>query len=76
MRKNVPTPACVAIHAAQYVRMSTDLQQYSIENQKAAIQQYAQQHGFIVVKTYADTGKSGVVLKRRGALTELLLRTC
>jgi DNA invertase Pin-like site-specific DNA recombinase len=72
MRKNVLTPVCDAIRAAQYVRMSTDLQQYSIENQKAAIQQYAQQHGFIVVKTYADAGRSGVVLKHRGALTELL----
>jgi DNA invertase Pin-like site-specific DNA recombinase len=60
------------IPAAQYVRMSTDLQQYSIENQKAAIAQYAQQHGFIVTKTYADAGKSGVLLKMRGGLTELL----
>jgi len=65
-------PVCEAIRAAQYVRMSTDLQQYSIENQKAAIQQYAQQHGFVVVRTYADAGRSGVVLKHRGALTELL----
>jgi hypothetical protein len=29
----------MSILAAEYVRMSTDLQQYSIENQKAAIQQ-------------------------------------
>jgi len=72
MRKNAPMPVCEAIRAAQYVRMSTDLQQYSIENQKAAIQQYAQQHGFVVVRTYADAGRSGVVLKHRGALTELL----
>ena len=49
MRRNVPTPVWDPIPAAQYVRMSTDLQQYSIENQKAAIQQYAQQHGFIAV---------------------------
>ncbi len=60
------------IPAAQYVRMSTDLQQYSIENQKAAIQQYAQQHGFSIVKTYADAGRSGVILRHRGALTALL----
>ena len=60
------------IPAAQYVRMSTDLQQYSIENQKAAIAEYAEQHGFIVTKTYTDAGKSGVLLKMRGGLTELL----
>jgi DNA invertase Pin-like site-specific DNA recombinase len=72
MRTNVPMPVCEAIRAAQYVRMSTDLQQYSIDNQKAAIQQYAEQHGFVVVKTYADAGRSGIVLKRRGTLTELL----
>jgi hypothetical protein len=30
--------------AAQYVRMSTDLQRYSIENQAAAIAAYAQAH--------------------------------
>ena len=60
------------IPAAQYVRMSDEGQQFSIENQKAAIQEYAQRHGFEVVKTYADAGKSGVVLKHREALRELL----
>ena len=44
----------MSILAAQYVRMSTDLQQYSIENQKEAILQYALQHEFAVIKTYTD----------------------
>jgi DNA invertase Pin-like site-specific DNA recombinase len=60
------------ITAAQYVRMSTELQQYSIENQKAAIQDYAEQHAFVVVKTYADAGRSGIVLKHRTGLSNLL----
>jgi DNA invertase Pin-like site-specific DNA recombinase len=60
------------IPAAQYVRMSDEGQQFSIENQKAAIHEYAQRQGFEVVKTYADAGKSGVVLKHRDALRELL----
>src|ERR1700680_1575293 len=60
------------IPAAQYVRMSTELQQYSIENQKAAIQDYAEQHAFVVVKTYADAGRSGIVLKHRTGLSNLL----
>jgi DNA invertase Pin-like site-specific DNA recombinase len=34
--------------------MSTEHQQYSIENQKAAIQEYANHHGFAVVQTYTD----------------------
>ena len=60
------------VSAAQYVRMSDEAQQYSIENQKAAIAEYAAKNGFVVVKTYADPGKSGVVAKNRFGLRELL----
>jgi DNA invertase Pin-like site-specific DNA recombinase len=60
------------IPAAQYLRMSTDLQQYSIDNQRATIAQYANQHGFIITRTYADEGKSGLVINKRGGLTQLL----
>ncbi len=60
------------IPAAQYVRMSDDGQQFSIANQKAAIRDYAERHRFDVVKTYADAGKSGLVLKHRDALRQLL----
>lgn len=60
------------IPVAQYVRMSDDAQQYSIDNQKAAIQDYAVRHGFVIVKTYADPGKSGVVAAHRRGLSDLL----
>ena len=60
------------ISAAQYVRMSDEAQQYSVDNQKDAIAQYASLHGFKIVKTYADLGKSGVVAKNRAGLRELL----
>jgi DNA invertase Pin-like site-specific DNA recombinase len=60
------------ISAAQYVRMSDEAQQYSVDNQKDAIAQYASLHGFKIVKTYADLGKSGVVAKNRTGLRELL----
>ena len=60
------------IPAAQYLRMSTEDQQYSIANQQARIQQYAREHGFNIVKTYQDPGKSGVVLKYRRGLSALL----
>jgi DNA invertase Pin-like site-specific DNA recombinase len=52
--------------------MSDEAQQYSIDNQKAAIQEYACRHSFTIVQTYADIGKSGVVAKHRTALRELL----
>jgi len=60
------------VPAAQYVRMSTEDQQYSIANQEAAIQTYAKGHGYIVVSTYADAGKSGVEIKHRQELRRLL----
>jgi DNA invertase Pin-like site-specific DNA recombinase len=72
MLHSSPTLVSNLIPAAQYVRMSDDGQQYSIDNQKAAIQEYAKQHGFVIVRTYADVGRSGVVLNRREALRQLL----
>src|SRR3981189_1781011 len=60
------------VPAAQYVRMSTEDQQYSIANQEAAIQTYARSHGYVVVSTYADAGKSGIKIKHRLELRRLL----
>jgi len=72
MQRKNPISATAPVPAAQYVRMSDEAQQYSIDNQKAAIQEYAVRHGFVIVKTYADVGKSGVVARNRKALGELL----
>ena len=58
--------------AAMYVRMSTEHQQYSTENQADAIRDYAKLHDFSIVKTFVDHGKSGLRLSSRVALTELL----
>jgi DNA invertase Pin-like site-specific DNA recombinase len=58
--------------AAQYVRMSTDYQQYSIENQAAVIAGYAHAHNLTIVKTYADRGESGLRLKNRPGLIKLI----
>ena len=60
------------VPAAQYLRMSTEHQQYSLENQSAAIHKYAETHGFDVVHTYSDEARSGIVLKRRRGLQQLL----
>ena len=48
--------------AAQYVRMSTEHQRYSTENQGDAILEYAARRGLEVIRTYADEGKSGLRL--------------
>lgn len=57
---------------AQYVRMSTDHQRYSTENQRDAIASYAAEHGMVVIRTYMDEGKSGLHLDGRDALQSLI----
>ena len=56
---------------AQYVRRSTEHQQYSLENQSIAIEKYAESHGFKVILTYFDA-KTGLVFKQRGGLRQML----
>jgi len=60
------------IRAAQYVRMSTEHQQYSTDNQSTAIDRYAEQRGYDIVRTYADEGKSGLNIGGRQGLQNLL----
>jgi DNA invertase Pin-like site-specific DNA recombinase len=47
------------ILAAGYLRMSSDQQTTSIENQRKAVSEYAAKHGFKIVKWYIDEGISG-----------------
>ena len=60
------------IPVAQYVRMSTEHQKYSTENQADRILEYAARHGMRIVRTYMDSGKSGLNLKGRSGLQTLL----
>lgn len=60
------------VRAAQYVRMSTEHQKYSTENQADAIAQYAERRGFEIVRTYEDSGKSGLRLDGRRSLQRLI----
>ena len=62
----------ILIPAAQYLRRSTEHQQYSLENQSRAIEAYATMHGYSIVKTYSDSGRSGLVLRNRFALQRLI----
>jgi Site-specific recombinases, DNA invertase Pin homologs len=58
--------------AAQYVRMSTEHQQYSTENQRDKIIEYAEKRQIDIVRTYADEGKSGLRIDGRIALQQLI----
>ena len=58
--------------AAQYVRMSTEHQQYSTENQADKVREYAARRGIEIVRTYADEGKSGLRIDGRQALQTLI----
>jgi DNA invertase Pin-like site-specific DNA recombinase len=60
------------VPVAEYVRMSTDNQKYSIQNQSQAIRAYAQARGMSVIRTYSDAGKSGLSLSGRNGLKQLL----
>jgi DNA invertase Pin-like site-specific DNA recombinase len=70
--RNRKSQAGNPVRAAEYVRMSTDHQRYSTENQSDAIRRYAQARGIEIVRTYADHGKSGLSIKGRGALQSMI----
>ncbi len=57
--------------AAAYVRMSTEHQQYSTENQLDVIKLYALENGYEITKIYTDAGKSGLTLRGRKGLQQL-----
>jgi len=65
-------PDLPKVRAAEYVRMSTEHQKYSTDNQAEAIRRYAERRGYEIVQTYADEGKSGLNLGGRLALQRLL----
>ncbi|MEQ1789635.1 MAG: recombinase family protein [Rickettsiales bacterium] len=58
--------------AAMYVRMSTDHQKYSTENQADAIREYAARHQIEIIETYTDAGKSGLKIEGRDGLNRLI----
>src|SRR5271156_1451501 len=58
--------------AVEYVRMSTEHQQYSTENQREVIREYAERRGMVIVRTYTDAGKSGLRIEGRDALKQLI----
>jgi DNA invertase Pin-like site-specific DNA recombinase len=67
------TPAAAErLRAAQYLRMSTDQQKYSIQNQADAIAEFASRRDFAIVRTYRDEGRSGLNMDGRSGLWSLI----
>jgi DNA invertase Pin-like site-specific DNA recombinase len=58
--------------AAMYVRMSTEHQQYSTENQSDIIREYAAKRNVAIIRTFTDAGKSGLKIEGRDALRQLI----
>lgn len=61
------------VRAVAYVRMSTDLQEFSPENQLAAIRAYAERRDFEIVRTYEDAGRSGLRADNRPGHQKLMV---
>src|SRR6185312_384770 len=64
--------ASAPLRAAQYVRMSTDHQQYSTENQIATIERFASSRDIHIVTSFQDAGKSGLNITGREGLQNLI----
>lgn len=58
--------------AAQYLRMSTEHQDRSLEHQARANAAYAAARGYRIVRTYQDVGISGVSIAGRAGLKQLI----
>ncbi|HVO61934.1 MAG TPA: recombinase family protein [Terriglobales bacterium] len=60
------------VRAAQYVRMSTEHQQYSTENQMDTLRRYAEARNMQIIQTYSDEARSGLNIEGRNGLRDLL----
>ena len=65
-------PAKPRRRAVAYLRMSTEHQQYSTENQMAVIERYAAEHDMEIVTTYSDEARSGLRLENRPGMQQML----
>ncbi|MFV0420980.1 recombinase family protein [Oleidesulfovibrio sp.] len=62
----------LGLKCAIYVRMSTDLQAESLENQERQIRSFALHYGIEVVEVYADFGVSGMTAEGREQFLALI----
>ncbi len=60
------------LKGAIYIRMSTEMQTESPENQERQIRAFAQSYGIEIVKVYADLGVSGMTAEQREQFLALI----
>jgi Site-specific recombinases, DNA invertase Pin homologs len=65
-------PSDKTVYAAEYMRMSTDHQKYSLDNQSGYIREYANKNGITISHSYSDAGKSGLNMSGRPGLRSLI----
>ena len=70
--ENIGDEAGQDIPAVAYVRMSTDHEKYSTENQLDTIRNYTTARGLQILRIYEDSGRSGLRLDGREALQNLM----
>ena len=58
--------------AAAYYRMSSDKQETSIADQRAAVEKYSQQNNYRIVREYVDEGISGDNTEKRAGFLQML----
>jgi DNA invertase Pin-like site-specific DNA recombinase len=68
----VSPPRPPVLYAAAYLRMSTDMQRYSLANQAMALSAYAEANGIHIIRTYRDEGRSGLTIEHRPGLQALI----
>jgi DNA invertase Pin-like site-specific DNA recombinase len=69
---SLPAATGGLLPVAAYVRMSTEHQQYSTENQLDRIKEYAAKRQMAIVRVFADEGKSGLSVKGRESLRGMI----
>ncbi len=72
MLDRASTTATALKPAVGYLRRSTDRQEQSLGDQQAAIERYATEHGFLILRMYTDDAISGTSTEARKAFLNLL----
>jgi DNA invertase Pin-like site-specific DNA recombinase len=71
-RKSQFIPPKLRRIAVAYLRRSTEKQEASIEQQRAAIKKYADEKGYVIVREYVDDGISGDSTDQREAFRQMI----
>jgi site-specific DNA recombinase len=65
-------PAKTLIPAVSYIRMSSDLQEASPDQQRAEVVKLAAKHGYKIIREYFDQGISGDATDKRTAFLKMI----